>query len=217
MLNQQQAIQLINEAQSLEIDKWAVAVGRLHAEISDIEKDTMGHQWSYSKVDKVYKHCRHILPKYELTLSLFPFVNHADGSAGVSITLVHSSGQWKYGKLAHSILQENKKMNNVQREGATITYAKRTAVLTVLGFNQVDEVDADDSAPTIVREVTPIVQPKLPPEYATAYARIKQMNIPASDVIYMLDRHGVRKLTELPINLIEEFLQDLSARIQSCG
>lgn len=117
----------------------AAALVAAQAELTNAPKETKGQVGSatrfYTDLPTLTDHVRGPLAKHELAYVQFP-CNTMQGHVGLCTRLLHSSGEW---------LEEEYSMpagSGAQGAGSALTYARRYALMAVLGI----AADDDDGA-----------------------------------------------------------------------
>lgn len=125
--------------QSEQINELASALAKAQGLIKTAAMDGFNPFFKsrYATLGSVWDACRKALQECSLSVTQFP-VSTADG-AGVTTTLLHSSGQWMRETLILPLPKDD-----AQGSGSAIRYARRYALAAVLGI--VDEDDDDGNA-----------------------------------------------------------------------
>ncbi len=156
-----------NVEQSESIKSLSVALVAAQREMKPAAKDSTNpfFKSKYADLASVYSACREVLGKNGLAVVQFPIAT-ADG-AGVSSTLVHSSGEWMR---AEFVVPVSKK--DAQGFGSTLSYCRRYALAAIAGV-VADEDDDGNAASATPAKAAPKAQKdhiapasKLSPEYA---------------------------------------------------
>ena len=100
---------------------------------------------SYLSLDNILNTVRPLLAKNGLTVS--------QDFAGEFLitTLLHESGQYKGSAMPFNPMEGNKAVNNLQKIGGGITYAKRYAISSILAIS----VDTDDDGNSMAKATVP--------------------------------------------------------------
>jgi len=123
------------EWKSSKIDKLAEALSKAQSEIKGAKKNSVNpfFKSDYADLDTVIKSCLPQLTKNGLSIIQGNDVCNK-GSFYVTTMLLHSSGQWVKSKLKMPITKAD-----AQGVGATITYARRFALSSMVGIAQTDD------------------------------------------------------------------------------
>jgi hypothetical protein len=123
---------------SEQINELALALSRFQGEVRDAEKDSKAYNYKYAKLDQLFDIVRPILCKHGLS-----FIQPAQISSGqeleVETWILHESGQYISSSLKVPTDFESKNANDLQKIGMAISYAKRYAIMGMLGLCQKDE------------------------------------------------------------------------------
>lgn len=106
---------------------------------------------TYAGLPSVLEVILPILHKHELFVSQSPISE--DGRVGVRTTITHISGKSMSGEFTMTLAK-----NDPQGAGSAITYARRYALVSMLGLN-VDEDDDANAASTPVIKKTTVIKP----------------------------------------------------------
>ena len=123
------------EWKSSKIDKLAEALCKAQTEMKGAKKNSVNpfFKSDYADLDTVIKSCFPQLNKNGLSVIQGNDVCEK-GSFYVTTMLLHSSGQWIKSKLKMPITKAD-----AQGVGATITYARRFALSSMVGIAQTDD------------------------------------------------------------------------------
>jgi ERF superfamily protein len=125
--------------QSETITKLAPAVVAAQAEMTNAPKDTKGQVGNqirfYTDLPTITDHVRPILAKHGLGYVQFP-CNTLTGHVGLTTRLIHASGEWLEDEYSMPAGQ------GAQGVGSALTYARRYALMALLGI----AADDDDGA-----------------------------------------------------------------------
>lgn len=125
--------------QSESIAKLAVALVNAQAELTNAPKETKGQVGSairyYTDLPTLTNHVRPTLAKHQLAYVQFP-CNTLAGHVGLCTRLLHESGEWLEDEYSMPAGQ------GAQGVGSALSYARRYALMSVLGIG----ADDDDGA-----------------------------------------------------------------------
>ncbi len=122
------------------IQTLAEALAKFQGAMRTLPKPKKGYGYNYTPLDVVVEAIREPLSKNGLSFIQMP---SATDKLSVALTtrLMHSSGEWIEGTMVIPIVTG--KMNDVQKYGSSLTYARRYALTSILGV--VADEDADGS------------------------------------------------------------------------
>lgn len=113
------------------------ALAKAQGEFPEIDKGKTGHGYKYADIADILRAVRPILSKNDLAV-----FQSLDGDKLVT-TLAHGSGATLVS--AYPLVQDGTgRMNNIQRMGAALTYARRYALTALLGVAADEDLDARD-------------------------------------------------------------------------
>ncbi len=130
---------------SEQINELAGALSRFQGEIRDAEKNTKAYSYKYAQLDQLFDIIRPLLAKHGLSFIQPPQLNNNEENLEVETWILHESGQYISSSLTMPINFEMKGSNAMQKIGTAISYAKRYAIMGMLGFCQKDEDDDGES------------------------------------------------------------------------
>lgn len=131
--------------QSENIQELCTALFQAQAEFETLPKNKQGYGYKYTDFDSVVKHIKPILAKYKLGFMQTVTTMQTGESLSPALTtrLFHSSGQFIEDTiLLPSMQMSDKRPNNAQNLGASITYMKRYALCAMLGISCDEDTDA---------------------------------------------------------------------------
>jgi hypothetical protein len=182
--------------QSESIVKLAAALVAAQAELTNAPKETKGQVGSavrfYTDLPTLTDHVRPTLATHGLAYVQFP-TNTLTGHVGLVTRLIHASGEW---------LEDEYSMpagNGAQGAGSALTYARRYALMAVLGIAADDDDGAAATTPK-PRKTASGPPPDPPPNHGRPLRP---------------DTHGLitdKQLTKLAICLNENGIVDRDAR-----
>jgi hypothetical protein len=124
------------------IGKLAAAILSVNKVVRIVTHDTQGYNYTYASLSTVLQTIDEPLLKAGIAIIQFPC--SSTGSIGVVTRLVHApSGEWIEGAFLMPI-PHLKGTNVTQNAGAAITYARRYAIVSVLGLVAEADTDAAD-------------------------------------------------------------------------
>lgn len=113
------------------------ALAKAQGEFPDIQKTKTGHGYKYADIADILKAVRPVLSKNGLAV-----FQNIEGDK-LTTTLAHSSGATLVS--SYPLVQDGTgRMNNIQRIGAALTYARRYSLTALLGVAADEDVDAED-------------------------------------------------------------------------
>lgn len=139
---------------SSEINHLAAALSLLQGEINDIPKtkDVKTKDgkkaFSHAELSGVLDIARPLLTKNGLAVTQLPSVANKLNdkpnmmSVNLETVLMHKSGQWISSSIEMTVDTEKFYMNDPQKVGALITYARRYGLVAILGITQVDDEES---------------------------------------------------------------------------
>lgn len=113
------------------------ALSAAQGEFPEIPKTKTGHGYKYADIADILKAVRPILSKHGLCV-----FQEVDGERLVT-TLGHSSGA-EIASVYPLVQDGTGRMNNIQRIGAALTYARRYSLTALLGVAADEDIDASD-------------------------------------------------------------------------
>ena len=116
-------------------DKIGPALVAAMAEIPAIPKNAQAYGYKYATLDDILKVVKPVLARHKLVL-LQPL-----SGEGLETIIMHESGQCLRNVAALPHMSGNKKMNEAQAVGATITYFRRYALASILGISNDEDTD----------------------------------------------------------------------------
>ena len=140
---------MINKSEN--INDLATSLSLLQGEIEDIPKtkevkNKEGKtQYKHAELSGVLEIARPLLKKYGLSVTQLPRgVTKVQEKSHIMTSildtvLLHTSGQWISSTLEMTVDMEKFYMNDPQKVGTLITYARRYALAAILGISQVDD------------------------------------------------------------------------------
>ena len=129
---------------SEQINELAAALSKFQGEVRDADKDSQAYSYKYAKLDQLFEIIRPIMAKHGLSFIQPPQLNSGQ-DLEVETWILHSSGQYISSSLKMPINFEAKGANSLQKIGMAISYAKRYAIMGMLGICQKDEDDNGES------------------------------------------------------------------------
>ena len=123
------------ENEVMTYDKIGPALVAAMAEIPAIPKNAQAYGYKYATLDDILKVVKPVLARHKLVL-LQPL-----SGEGLETIIMHESGQCLRNVAALPHMTGNKKMNEAQAVGATITYFRRYALASILGISNDEDTD----------------------------------------------------------------------------
>lgn len=114
----------------------AAAQGEMTAIAREKTADMEQYQYKYADLADVLDGCRPQLSKNGIAIVQSPYTDD-DGAIGIATCLMHSSGEWMRGQIAHSM-----KLTKWQDLGGALTYLRRYALGAMVGVASEDDSDA---------------------------------------------------------------------------
>jgi len=131
--------------QSEQINELAAALCKFQGDMPTLPKDASGYGYKYTPLDTVVEAIKQRL--FNVGLSFVQMPTHFDNGRGALTTqLMHTSGQWLSATMPLESLSQ-KSMNDVQAQGASLTYARRYALTSMLGLVADEDTDAANRNP----------------------------------------------------------------------
>lgn len=124
------------------MQELAKALPALMAEMENAKNTKSGYGYNYAPLNEILETVRPILAKHRF--SVVQMVGHEEGLVTVRTMLIHESGDSLESTMALPPA-EVKGTNEVQQMGASITYARRYMLTSLLGI--AGEEDTDGVAP----------------------------------------------------------------------
>ena len=124
------------------MQELAKALPALMAEMENAKNTKSGYGYNYAPLNEILETVRPILAKHRF--SVVQMVGHEEGLVTVRTILIHESGESLESTMALPPA-EVKGTNEVQQMGASITYARRYMLTSLLGI--AGEEDTDGVAP----------------------------------------------------------------------
>lgn len=124
------------------MQELAKALPALMAEMENAKNTKSGYGYNYAPLNEILETVRPILAKHRF--SVVQMVGHEEGLVTVRTMLIHESGESLESTMALPPA-EVKGTNEVQQMGASITYARRYMLTSLLGI--AGEEDTDGVAP----------------------------------------------------------------------
>jgi len=124
------------------MQELAKALPALMAEMENVKNTKSGYGYNYAPLNEILETVRPILAKHRF--SVVQMVGHEEGLVTVRTMLIHESGESLESTMALPPA-EVKGTNEVQQMGASITYARRYMLTSLLGI--AGEEDTDGVAP----------------------------------------------------------------------
>lgn len=118
---------------SEQISELAFALSKLQGKITDAVKDTKAYGHMYAELSQMLKIARPLLSEFGLSISQLPY--NKEDKVGVETMLMHSSGQFISSSIEMPLI-DGKGMNTAQKVGSVISYIRKYAYLSILGFTQ---------------------------------------------------------------------------------
>ncbi|MAZ96957.1 MAG: hypothetical protein CMP53_05480 [Flavobacteriales bacterium] len=116
-------------------DKLGPALVAAMAEIPAIPKNAQAYGYKYATLDDILNVVKPVLARHNLVL-LQPLTGD-----GLETIIMHESGQCLRSVASLPHMTGNKKMNEAQAVGATITYFRRYALASILGISNDEDTD----------------------------------------------------------------------------
>ncbi|WP_412550261.1 ERF family protein [Shimia sp. MIT910701] len=117
------------------------ALAKAQGEFPEIPKNKTGHGYKYADIADILRAVRPILSKNGL--SIFQSI----AGDKLETTLAHETGATLVSR--YPLVQDGTgRMNNIQKIGAALTYARRYSLTALLGVAADEDVDADDLSVT---------------------------------------------------------------------
>lgn len=114
-----------------------LALSSAQGEFPEIEKRKTGHGYKYADIADILRAVRPVLSAHKLCV-----FQSIEGSNLVTV-IAHSSGVEL--RSEYPLVQDGTgRMNNIQRMGAALTYARRYALTALLGIAADEDIDAKD-------------------------------------------------------------------------
>lgn len=130
-------IYYMHPERSEKTDKLDAAHSESLGELKNVEREARGNRGRYAKIEHIMKHVNPIIKKYGLSFQQ-DIISNEYGDDVLKTIFKHSSGQWREArKLLRKIPRELKTYD--QEIGASITYQRRYAVLSMLGIGATDD------------------------------------------------------------------------------
>jgi hypothetical protein len=108
--------------------------------LKNIERSKDGYGYKYAPLEKVIEHVKPILKDHGLAIMQF-LGNDENGSVSVETRLIHISGE-SLSSIFSLPPTALKQANDAQKMGASITYARRYALMSILNISADEDVDA---------------------------------------------------------------------------
>lgn len=134
-------------AMSPTVGKLAEALAKAQGEFTTITREKTAeietksgatYSYKYADLADVLEACQPYLSKQGIAIVQSPYDGDS-GAIGIVTTLMHSSGEWIMGRLAHSI-----DMKKWQDMGAALTFLRRYTASAMTGVASEDDNDAGD-------------------------------------------------------------------------
>lgn len=113
------------------------ALSLAQGEFPEIPKNKKGHGYMYADIADILRAVRPVLSKHGL--AVMQMLRGQD----LVTTLAHKSGA-KIESVYPVVIDGTGRMNNIQRQGAALTYARRYSLTALLGVAADEDVDASD-------------------------------------------------------------------------
>lgn len=170
-------IPLSSFVMSAQLDKFLPAFLKVQGSLSPIKKSMKAHKHKYANIDAVLEEVIPILQENQIVVYEAP-ISTVEGKDFLQIILQHISGQY----IASTLSLYHAK--DMQSYGGSITYARRYALVSLLGLPQED----DDGASAMKKpEVTS--SPRISREhYDNLINHIKECEDPASIAKEIMER-----------------------------
>lgn len=128
---------------SEQINELACSLSKFQGDVTDAVKDTKAFSHRYAELTQMLSIARPLLSRHGLSVSQLPYTDNS--KVGLETVLMHTSGQYLSTSLVIDVL-EAKGMNTCQRIGSTLSYLRKYAYMSILGFTQRGEDDDAESA-----------------------------------------------------------------------
>ena len=176
---------------SNDIDKIAPALMQLQAEMGNIAKSKKGYGYKYADLPAVFDELRPLLHKH--SLFVMQPISSNDSKLSISTYIYHASGQYFGETFDVSVDNSNKKMNDAQAIGSTITYMRRYGLASMLSIVTED----DDGRASHAKIPEPVAQ-KFPNTdvYTKLHDLIIDLKVPTEEVNKLLARAGADKISD---------------------
>jgi len=141
-----------------EIDQLAAALVQFQSKMFAVGKNKSGYrdQYTYPTLGKVIEFAYPVMTELGLSVSQIP--DCAGETPALTTTLMHTSGQWISGTYPIANAGMKSAVNTAQQFGAAISYARRYALLAVLGL-----AAEDDDAHCLSEQPRVATEPKTNP------------------------------------------------------
>lgn len=198
--------------QSLSLTKLAPALTTAQAEMVNAPKETRGQVGNavryYTDLPTITDLVRPVLARHGLCFTQFPS-GGGDGTVTVTTRIIHSSGEWMEGELSMPCSG-----NGAQGVGSAITYAKRYALMAVLGVAADDDDGAAASPPQRRRVATPPTTTKTitDAQRKRMFAMARAAGLSTAELRAIVARHngGGESTQDLTLDAYEAILHDVN-------
>ncbi len=167
---------------SKEIGELATAFAKFQAEVKDVVKNTDAHGLKYAKLDQALEIARPLLTKFGLSITQLCgdwLENEKAPCLVVETMLMHSSGQWLSTKTVLPVDLSGTRFSSAQQAGKVISYARRYALLAILGMAQEDDDASNKTATRMVGTFRDEYKPQERPAYkattSPVHAQLKSL------------------------------------------
>ena len=130
------------------ISKIAIALSKMQGALEGAKKDASNpfHKSKYANLESVWEACREQLAKNELAIVQAP--SFLEGRMILITRLIHSSGEWFQSRLS----LKPERGDTPQAIGSCITYAKRYALMAMVGIADTDDDDGNAASGKVVNQ-----------------------------------------------------------------
>src|ERR1700686_4163056 len=129
----------------------ATALAKAQTELSNPEKAMVGtvynnrsdssQSFRYASLSSGLDIVRKTLGGQQIAIAQTPDIDRANGAVNLTTVLMHTSGEWIASDWPVCALSE---ISQPRRMGAALTYARRSALFTMVGIAGEDDLDAPD-------------------------------------------------------------------------
>jgi len=193
----------------METSKIASALVGLQAEMGTVDKSATNpfFKSKYAPLPEVMQTAQPLLAKHKLAV-LLPLTN-LNGQSAIKTIIIHESGEIMEFDPLPLILSKQ----DAQGQGSAITYARRYAIMSVLGM-VADDDDDGNAASGQSRYIPSSKNPATDFQRSTIANLLRQRGIEGSEAIleFLQDEHGIvvkngqAQLTEIDAQIIIDSL-----------
>lgn len=195
------------------IGQLAKAMSLIQGEVTDLKKDKKAYAHKYGDLPQLLQILRPLLLKNNMAVMQFPGLN--EDRVVLETIVSHESGEW-ISRVMEAPITIGKGMIPAQAVGATITYTRRYALLSIFCIGAEDE---DDDLSSIAKSSGSLKQEALSDAYAKKQMMehlnelLKKDENPSETISKICSFYKVASLDDLSSTQLGEVMKNLKKRL----